>query len=48
MSEATIRHLLLLVHPDKHHGGASEALANEMARWLLEQRERLTLKGRVR
>ena len=46
MSDTIIRRLLLLVHPDKHHGGASEALATEMTRWLLEQRERLALKGK--
>jgi hypothetical protein len=33
---------MLLIHPDKHHGGEAESLANEMTRWLLEQRSRLT------
>jgi hypothetical protein len=36
----------LLIHPDKHHGGESEALANEMTRWLPDQRERLAREGK--
>jgi hypothetical protein len=44
MSDETWRKLLQLIHPDKHHGGQSQALANDMTRWLLEQRARLTRK----
>jgi hypothetical protein len=38
------RRLLFLVHPDKHSSssGDVERLANEVTRWLLEQRDRLT------
>jgi hypothetical protein len=45
LTERRWRHLLLLVHPDKHHGGATEALANDVTRWLLEQRARVTREG---
>jgi hypothetical protein len=42
MTERMWRHLLLLVHPDRHHGGDRELLANEVTKWLLQQRWRLT------
>lgn len=43
LTEQRWRHLLLLVHPDKHSDhGEIEALANDCTRWLLEQRGRLT------
>jgi hypothetical protein len=42
MTDTVWRRLLLLIHPDKHHGGEAESLATEMTRWLLEQRSRLT------
>jgi hypothetical protein len=42
MTQEIWRHLLLLVHPDKHHGGEVEQLANDVTRWLLQQRGRLT------
>ena len=45
MTEKQWRNLLLLVHPDKHHGGASEAVANDVTRWLLEQRARVKREG---
>lgn len=41
MTEAVWRQLLRLIHPDKHHGGADERLANDLTRWLIEQRARL-------
>lgn len=45
MTEKQWRNLLLLVHPDKHHGGANEAAANDVTRWLLEQRARVKREG---
>jgi hypothetical protein len=42
MTDTIWRQLMMLIHPDKHIGGESEAMANEMTRWLLEQRPRLS------
>jgi hypothetical protein len=44
MTQKMWRHLLRLVHPDKHHGGEDERLANEATRWLLEQKPHLKKK----
>jgi hypothetical protein len=41
MTETIWRQLLRLIHPDKHHGSADERLANDLTRWLLDQRPRL-------
>jgi hypothetical protein len=41
MTNATWRKLMHLVHPDRHHASQNEDLANEMTKWLLEQRPRL-------
>ncbi|HYK36952.1 hypothetical protein [Alloacidobacterium sp.] len=41
MSATIWRQLLRLVHPDKHHGGEDERLANDLTVWLLEQRPKL-------
>jgi hypothetical protein len=41
MTDTIWRQLIQLVHPDKHHGGNSEALANEVTKWLLQQKDRL-------
>jgi hypothetical protein len=42
IGETRWRLLVRLCHPDKHHGGADECLANDLTAWLLEQRPRLT------
>jgi hypothetical protein len=47
MTETVWRQLVRLVHPDKHHGGDDERLANDLTRWLLEQRPRLKREGRL-
>jgi hypothetical protein len=46
MTETLWRQLLRLVHPDKHRGGEDERLANDLTRWLLEQRPRLSKEAR--
>jgi len=42
ITETIWKQLLRLIHPDRHHGGENEKLANEVTQWLLEQRSRLS------